>query len=177
TCVHLHVLGLEVGGGLLARRLEERAREIAHTVLLLVAARHRSRPVAAAARVFRAAPDPATRARALVVLETALPRALVARLLDAVDDLPAAERSRAAAARQGAVTDRDRAVSIELAGGDRLSRALVLHTLDADARASHRATISSAAASAAAVASPLALLRRIADADADGDRDVPTRVE
>jgi hypothetical protein len=127
--------------------------------------------------VFRAAPDPSTRARALVALETALPRAMVARLLDAVDDLPAADRSRAAAERLEAVPDRDRAVSAELAGGDRLARALVLHTLDADARASHRATISSAAASAAAAASPLALLRRIADADADGDRDVPTRVE
>src|SRR5262249_1360085 len=65
----------------------------------------------------------------------------------------------------------------ELAGGDRLARALVLHTLDPDARASHRAAISSAAASAAAAASPLALLRRIADADPDGERDVPTRVE
>ncbi|HTJ44050.1 MAG TPA: hypothetical protein VL463_18215 [Kofleriaceae bacterium] len=175
TCVHLHVLAPE--GGLLARRLEERAREIAHTVLLLVAARQRSRPVASAARVFRAAPDPGTRARALAVLDTALPRPMVARLLDAVDELPAAERARAAAARMDAAPDRDRAIQAEVGGGDRLARALVLHTLDAGARASHRATISSAAASAAAAASPLALLRRIADAEAEEDRDVPTRVE
>ena len=177
TCVHLDRLG-DLGRGLVARRLDERAREIAHTVLLLVAARTRSRPVAAAARVFRDAPDPATRARALAALDAALPRPLVARLLDAVDDLPVAERARPAAERLGdAAPDRAAAVRAELGGGDRLARALVLHAMGADDRASHRDAISSAAAEAAAAASPLALLRRIADADADGDRDMPSRVE
>ncbi len=176
TCAHLGLLA-DLGGGAVARRLDERAREIAHTVLLLCAARLRSRPIAAAARVFARAPDVAVRARALAVIDAALPRALVARLVHAIDDLPAGERGQAAAERLGeAAPDRERAIRAELAGGDRLARALVLHALDADDRAIHRDAIAAAATQAAAAANPLALLRRINDAD-EGERDVPTRVE
>ena len=74
----------EPGDELLARRLDERMREIAHTVLLLVAARRRSPAI-------RARPRPGAthaareRARTLAVIETTLPRALVSRLVDAVE--------------------------------------------------------------------------------------------
>ncbi|MCE9575946.1 MAG: hypothetical protein K8W52_22535 [Deltaproteobacteria bacterium] len=177
TCAHLGLLA-ELGGGAVGRRLDERAREIAHTVLLLCAARLRSRPIAEAARVFARAPDAAIRARALAVIDAALPRALVGRLVHAIDDLPAAERGQAAAERLGdAAPDRDQAIRAELAGGDRLARALVLHALDADDRATHREAIAAAATQAAAAANPLALLRRINDATDLGERDVPTRVE
>jgi hypothetical protein len=177
TCAHLGLLA-DLGGGAVARRLDERAREIAHTVLLLCSIRLRSRPIAGAARVFARAPDGAVRARALAVIDAALPRALVARLVHAVEDLPARERGEAAAERLGDdAPDRDQAIRAELAGGDRLARALVLHALDPDARATHRDAIAAAASQAAAAANPLALLRRINDASALGERDVPTRVE
>jgi hypothetical protein len=177
TCLHLGALAT-LGDGLVARRLDERTREIAHTVVLLVAARVRAPALAAAASHLRHAPEPASRARALVALEVALPRPLVSRLVDAVD-APPDERAAAAAARRGlppsSVSD---AVRAELAGGDRLTRALVLHALGADGRAAHRDAISAAAAGAVSALAPLELLRRINDhRDNRGDDDVPTRVE
>jgi hypothetical protein len=76
-------------------------------------------------------------------------------------------------------------VRAELAGRDRLSRALVLHVLGATDRSAHRDTIAKAAQAEALAASPSELLRRLshamtepADAKIDeGATDMPSRVE
>jgi hypothetical protein len=69
----------------------------------------------------------------------------------------------------------------ELAGRDRLSRALVLHTLGAAGRSAHRDAIAQAAQAEAAAASATDLLRRLTEAVDDpvdeGAHDMPTRVE
>jgi hypothetical protein len=171
----------EPGDELLARRLDERLREIAHTVLLLVAARRRSRPIARAAVAWRHARAGQERARTLAVIEAALPRALVGRLVEAVDDLAPADRA-AALARAGVdPPNRDAVMRAELAGRDRLSRALVLHTLGAAGRSAHRDAIAKAAHAEAAAASATDLLRRLTEAVDDtvdeGVSDMPTRVE
>jgi hypothetical protein len=171
----------EPGDELLARRLDERLREIAHTVLLLVAARRRSRAIARAATAWRHARGGQERARTLAVIEAALPRALVGRLVEAVDDLTPADRA-AALARAGiAPPSRDAVMRAELAGRDRLARALVLHTLGAAGRSAHRDAIADAAQAEAAAASATDLLRRLTEAFDDhvdeGATDMPTRVE
>lgn len=171
----------EPGDELLARRLDERLREIAHTVLLLVAARRRSRAIARAAVAWRHARGSLERARTLAVIDAALPRALVGRLVEAVDDLSPADRA-AVLARAGiAPPSRDAVIRAALAGRDRLARALVLHTLGAAGRSAHRDTIAKAAHAEALAASPADLLRRLAEAVDDhvdeGVPDMPTRVE
>jgi hypothetical protein len=171
----------EPGDELLARRLDERLREIAHTVLLLVAARRRSRAIARAAVAWRHTRAGQERARTLAVIEAALPRALVGRLVEAVDDLTPADRA-AALARAGiAAPNRDAVMRAELAGRDRLSRALVLHALGAAGRSAHRDAIARAAQAEAAAASATDLLRRLTEAVDDtvdeGASDMPTRVE
>jgi len=169
------------GDELLARRLDERLREIAHTVLLLVSARHRSRPIARAAIAWRHSRGAQERARTLAVIEAALPRALVGRLVEAVDELSSADRA-AALARAGiAPPPRDLVLRRELAGRDRLARALVLHALGAAGRSAHRDAIAKAAHAEALAASPADLLRRLSQAVdesvEEGVSDMPTRVE
>jgi hypothetical protein len=171
----------EPGDELLVRRFEERLREIAHTVLLLVSARRRSRPIARAAVAWRHARAGQERARALAVIEAALPRPLVGRLVEAVDDLAPADRA-AQLARSGTpLPARDAAIRAELAGRDRLARALVLHALGAAGRSAHRDTIARAAHAEAAAASANDLLRRLTEAIDDtveeGISDMPSRVE
>jgi len=174
----------EPGDELLARRLDERLREIAHTVLLLVAARRRSPAIARAAAAWGHARGALERARTLAVIETALPHALVGRLVDAVDDLTPADRA-AALARAGiAPPARDAVIRSELAGRDRLARALALHVLGAAGRSAHRDTIAKAAHAEALSASPTELLRRLGAAISDftitddaGGTDMPSRVE
>ena len=167
---------------LVARRLGERLREIAHTVLLLVAARRRSRPIARAAIAWRHARGGHERARTLAVIEAALPRPLVRRLVEAVDDLQPSERG-AALVRAGVPRpSRDAVVRDELAGRDRLARALVLHALDRAGRSAHRGTIGEAARAEALAANPTDLLRRLAEPsklgdDLEGASDMPSRVE
>src|SRR5690606_30517874 len=139
---------------LLARRLEERLREIAHTVLLLVAARYRSRAIARAAVAWRHARGGQERARTLAVIEAALPRALVGRLPEAVDAVAPAERA-AQLVRAGiALPSRDAVMRAELAGRDRLARALALHVLGAAGRSAHRDAIAKAARAEALAAPP-----------------------
>lgn len=164
------------GDDLLARRLEERLLEIAHTVLLLVAARRRSPAIARAAAAWGHARGSLERARTLAVIETALPRALVTRLVDAVDALTPADR---AAARRTPPPARDAVIRAELAGHDRLSRALALHTIGAAGRTAHRDIIASAAQAEALAASASDLLRRLTDAvtEDEGATDMPSRVE
>jgi hypothetical protein len=175
------------GDELLARRLDERLGEIAHTVLLLVAASRRSPAIARAAVAWRHARGGLERARTLAVIEAALPRALVGRLVEAVDDLTPADRA-AALARAGATPPaRDAAIRDELAGRDRLARALALHTLGAAGRSAHRDTIAEAARAEAIALPPGDLARRLSQAldrppqpDAhpdDGGADMPSRVE
>jgi hypothetical protein len=115
------------------------------------------------------------------VIEAALPRALVGRLVEAVDDLTSADRA-AALARVGIEPpQRDAVMRAELAGRDRLSRALVLHSLGAAGRSAHRDTIAKAAHAEALATSPADLLRRLTQAVDDtvdeGATDMPTRVE
>jgi MFS family permease len=154
----------EPGDQLLAHRLDERMREIAHTVLLLLAARRRSPAIARAAVAWGHARGGLERARTLAVIETALPRALVSRLVDAVDDLTPADRA-AALARAGIEpANRDAVVRTELAGRDRLARALAVHIIGAAGRSAHRDTISQAARAEAQIASPADLLRRLTEA-------------
>jgi AAA family ATP:ADP antiporter len=170
----------EPGDELVARRLDERLREIAHTVLLLVAARRRSRAIARAAVAWRHARGGLERARTLAVIEAALPRALVGRLVEAVDELTPADRA-ATLARAGiAPPTRDAVVRVEVAGRDRLARALVLHALGAAGRSAHRDTIARAAHAEVLSASPADLLRRLAaavDDPIEEGADMPSRVE
>jgi hypothetical protein len=187
------------GDELLARRLDERLGEIAHTVLLLVAASRRSPAIARAAVAWRHARGGLERARTLAVIEAALPRALVGRLVDAVDDLTPADRA-AALVRAGTTPPtRDGAIRAELAGRDRLARALALHILGAEGRSAHRDTITEAARTEAIALPAGDLIRRLSQAldrplgrphggapqsdaqpDAhsdDGGTDMPSRVE
>ena len=178
------------GDELLARRLDERLREIAHTVLLLVAVRRKSPAIARAANAWRHARGGHERARALAVIEAALPRAQVGRLVDVVDDLTPADRADGLARAGVTPPTREAVERAELAGRDRLSRALVLHAASAERRSAHRATIARAAHAEVAAVSPRDLLRRIAQVvgealdvppaagdDVDGASDMPTRVE
>ncbi len=180
TAAALAILG-DPGDALLARRLDERLREIAHTVLLLVAARRRSRAIARAAVAWRHARAGQERARALAVIEAALPRALVGRLIEAVDDLTPNDRAAALTRADIPLPNRDAVLRSELAGRDRLSRALVLHSLGAAGRSAHRDAIAQAAQAEAAAASATDLLRRLTEAVDDkvdeGATDMPTRVE
>ena len=168
------------GDELIAHRLDERLREIAHTVLLLVAAQRRSKAIARAAIAWRRAQHQVERARALAVIDAALPRALVGRLVESVDELAPADR--AAALRRAGVTlpARETVIRDELGGRDRLARALVLHALGAAGRSAHRETIASAARAEALAITPAELLRRVNDAVTDDDHergDMPSRVE
>ncbi|HEY1557983.1 MAG TPA: cyclic nucleotide-binding domain-containing protein [Kofleriaceae bacterium] len=172
---------LAVLGGedeLVARRLEERLHEIAHTVLLLVAARRRSRAIARAAAQWRHARGKHERARTLAVIEAALPRPLVGRLVEAVDALAPADRATAITAAGGALPAREAAIRGELAGRDRLARALVLHALGESGRGAHRDTIARAAHAEALAANPIELLRRLTHAVEEPEgAEMPTRVE
>jgi hypothetical protein len=171
----------EPSAALLARRLAERLTEIAHTVLLLVAARRRSPAIAAAAAAWRRAHTAGERARALAVIEAALPRSLVARLVDTIDELTPAERTRALARRGQSPPTRPEVIRAELAGGDRLARALALHALPAAERGAHRATLARAALAEVEHAAPLDLLRRVAESLAEpipeDGAEMPSRVE
>ncbi|HUS29998.1 MAG TPA: cyclic nucleotide-binding domain-containing protein, partial [Kofleriaceae bacterium] len=175
----------QAGDELVARRLDERLREIAHTVLLLVAARRRSTAISRAAVAWQHARAGQERARALAVIEAAMPRALVTRLVEAVDDVTPSDRKAAFVRAGGELPSRDAVVKAELAGRDRLSRALVLHVLGAVDRSAHRETIAKAAQAEALAASPTELLRRLtkmteptADTPVDeGASDMPSRVE
>jgi hypothetical protein len=181
TALALAVLR-EQGDDLVARRLDERLREIAHTVLLLVAAQRRSRAISKAAVAWRHARGAHERARTLAVIEAALPRALVKRLVEAVDDLTPADRASALTRSGIELPTRDAVVRVELAGRDRLSRALLLHSMNAQGRSAHRATIAQAAQAEALAASATDLLRRLTEAvddavDEEGTSDMPSRVE
>lgn len=173
------------GDELLAHRLDERLREIAHTVLLLVAARRRSRAIAQAAIAWRHARGGQERARTLAVIEAALPRSLVGRLVEAVDELSPADRAAQLAQAGVALPSRDAVIRAELAGRDRLARGLVLHILGAAGRSAHRDTIASAARAEALATSPADLLRKVnealhegsTDPAAEGETDMPSRVE
>jgi AAA family ATP:ADP antiporter len=186
TATAIAVLGAPTGDTaasvLIVRRLEERLHEIAHTVLLLVAAQRRSRTIARAAAAWRHARGHHERARTLAVVEAALPRTLVRRLVDAVDELSPAERAAALEAAGRTLPPRDAAIRAELVGRDRLARALVLHALarDGNDAADYRGTIAEAARGEALAASPAELMKhlvRVAHADPEGAAEMPTRVE
>ncbi len=173
------------GDALLARRLDERLREIAHTVLLLVAARRRSRAIAQAAVAWRHARGGHERARTLAVIDAALPRSLVGRLVEAVDELSPADRAAQLTAAGIELPARDSVIRAELAGRDRLARGLVLHILGAAGRSAHREMIASAAHAEALSISPENLIAKVTEAlhegstgpVTEGETDMPSRVE
>ncbi|MEO8702860.1 MAG: cyclic nucleotide-binding domain-containing protein [Kofleriaceae bacterium] len=171
---------VEPGDELLTHRLDERMREIAHTVLLLVAAHRRSPAIARAAVAWAHARGGLERARTLAVVEASLPRALVARLVDAVDELTPLDRAAALARAHAPAGNRDAVIRSELGGRDRLARALALHILGAAGRSAHRDTIAQAAHAEAQQVAPAELLRRLARGDQDTDEggtEMPSRVE
>jgi hypothetical protein len=140
--------------------------------------------------VWRHARGSQERARTLAVIEAALPRTLIRRLVEAIDISPADRR--AALARSGIpAPTRDAAIRGELAGRDRLARALALHALSAAGRSAHRDTIAGAAraeALATIALNPRDLVHKLsqlqrpapaaypADPD-DGATEMPSRVE
>jgi AAA family ATP:ADP antiporter len=171
---------VQPGDELLARRLDERLQEIAHTVLLLVAARRRSRAIARAAIAWRHARGRLERARTLAVVDAALPRKLVGRLVDAVDDLTPTDRAAQLTAAGTPLPAREAVIREELAGRDRLARGIALHILGSAGRSAHRDHIANAARAEASAANPSDLLRRLSEAPVptDGDdTDMPSRVE
>ncbi len=180
TAVAIAVLR-DPGDELVQRRLDERLHEIAHTVLLLVAARRRSRSISRAAAAWRHARGAHERARTLAVVETALPRALVKRLVEAVDELTPADRAGLLTRKGIELPPRDAVIRGELAGRDRLSRALVVHSLGTSGRGAHRDTIARAAHAEALAASATELLQRLTEAVdesvEEGTSDMPSRVE
>lgn len=151
------------GVPLLVRRLEDRCREIAHSVLLLVATQRRAAAIAEAALLWRHARGRRDRARALAVIDATLPRTLAARLLDAIDERPALDRARAVAARtRGELPSQREVIARELRGADALARRLLLEGLPGPALAEYRADLAIAAHQAAVAADPHALLSRLA---------------
>lgn len=150
---------------LLVRRLEDRCREIAHSVLLLVATQRRVAAIAEAALQWRHARGRRDRARALAVIDATLPRALATRLLDAIDERPAAARALAVAARlRCELPSRREVIARELRGADALARRLLLESLPGPALAEYRADLGIAAQQASVAADPHALLSRLARA-------------
>jgi hypothetical protein len=159
--------------GVLLRRLDERAGEIAHTLFLTLEARLRAPAIGVAARRFLRARDPGTRARALEALDAALPRAFGRRVIDVLEPAPAAELSARAVAHLGrAPLDEEDAVREELHGADPIGRALVVHALGRSGRASHGDAIRDAAAAAVRTLDPIDLMRRLSGAEPlDTERD------
>ena len=117
------------------------------------------------------------------MIQAALPRALVTRLVEAVDDLSVADRAGQLLRAGLEVPTRDAVIRAELGGRDRLARGLVLHILGAAGRSAHRATIADAARAEALAVTPAELLRRVTDAideparTDEGEADMPSRVE
>ncbi len=148
---------------LLVRRLEDRCREIAHSVLLLVATQRRVAAIAEAALQWRHARGRRDRARALAVIDATLPRALATRLLDAIDERPAMARARAVAARlRCELPSRREVIARELRGADALARRLLLEGLPGSTLAEYRVDLGIAAQQASVAADPHALLSRLA---------------
>jgi Cyclic nucleotide-binding domain len=111
------------------------------------------------------------------VLDTTLPRPLAARLLEAVEEVPALPRAQAVARRTGATLPTlEAAIGGELRGADALSRRILLEGLPPDDLLSHRDAIAAAAHQLARAADPHRLLRRLAHA-ADEGADMPSPVE
>lgn len=164
---------------LLLRSLDERTREIAHTISLLVTARRRAPAIGTAAAQWRTARGRHERARALAVLDTTLPRPLAARLLPAVDERPPLVRARAVAARTGReLPPLPDAISAELRGADASSRRILLDSLPD--LAAHRDALTSAAHHLASAADPHRLLRRLATpatSPSSEGADMPSHVE
>ena len=146
----------------------------------------RSPAITRAAAAWGHARGALERARTLAVIEAALPRPLVGRLVDAVDDLTPADRAAALVRAEIQPPQRDAVIRTELAGRDRLARALALHILGAAGRSAHRDTIAEAARAEASASTAADLLRRVSHAIsregepshvADEGADMPSRVE
>ena len=143
------------------------------------------RAIARAAVAWRHARGAHERARTLAVIETALPRALVGRLVEAVDDLAPADRAAALVARRRARCPRATPSSAASSPAAIASRARSSCTRSAPPAAARIATRSRAPRTPrplAAAASPLNLLRRLhaaldTDPSSEERTDMPTRVE
>jgi len=191
TTARLAPLSELEGGELVNRRLDERVHEVAHTLFLVLEARFANPAIATAARRFLNARDGTARARALEALDAVLPRHLAARVLAPLDSGTHSERSEKAIERLGrsGPYTTDEAVRTELAGGDRIARAIVVYALGSAGRAQHRDAIAAAASTAAHNLDALQLLRRIAETsesslqaepppeEEEEEEDVPRSVE
>jgi hypothetical protein len=198
TCLELGALGSENGAeialaatastlatssaidGLLVRRLDERRHEIAYTILLLVAAQRQTPAISAAAMQWRCARGRYDKARALAVLDTMLPRALAARLLELLEDRSASGRAAVVAQRRGlTLPSPSQVIAAEVAGADGLTRRVFLAALSQRGLSAHRVVISAAAHHLASAADPRRLLRRLSESTEPGDEgaEMPSQIE
>ena len=162
----------------LERRLDERIDEIAHTIVLLAAASQRDGALAVAADAWQWAPSRRERARYLAVLDAALPRAIVERIGDAVDEQPAAARAAAVAQRCGRpIPTQADALHEELIGADAIARSFAMDFLDAQARQRQRSAIATVATAQMQTANAAEILRRVHDVAHDSQVEMPSRVE
>ena len=162
----------------LERRLDERIDEIAHTIVLLAAASQRDAALAVAADAWQWAPSRRERARYLAVLDAALPRAIVERIGDAVDEQPAAARAAAVARRCGRpIPTQAQALHEELIGPDAIARSFAMDFLDAQARQRQRRAIAAVANAQMHSANAAEILRRVHDVAHDSQVEMPSRVE
>nr|MBP9088830.1 cyclic nucleotide-binding domain-containing protein [Kofleriaceae bacterium] len=162
----------------LERRLDERIDEIAHTIVLLAAASRQDAALAVAADAWQWAPSRRERARYLAVLDAALPRAIVERIGDAVDEQPAAARAAAVAQRCGRpIPSQAQALHEELIGPDAIARSFAMDFLDVQARMRQRNAIASVATAQMQAANAVEILRRVHDVTQDSQVEMPSRVE
>ncbi len=147
---HRTALASMPSAALVRRRLQERVEEAAQAALLaLEALGHRVGLDVVARRLARAV-SVRSRARALEALDALLPRQLASEMLGALEGSLECE-----------IGGRE-VIEHELAGGDRLTRDLLVHALGREGRAEYRDSIAGAAQAAGAAADPMALLRRLA---------------
>jgi len=174
VAVHAATLA-QLGDRWLDRRQDERLAEIGHTALLLVAAQTGARPIARAARQLRAAQSLDERARAVELLDAALPRAVAIRLVPLLEPGALATRSHRARGRVGRTATLDETITAELTGPDPLTRDLLVRALPSARRTQFRGALAAAARAVVDEISPLDLLRRVTTDDDDDD--VPPAVD
>lgn len=160
ACAHLRK------GGLVRRRLQERAEEAALAALMALEAIGGTRGIGLVATRLRRAVSERSRARALEALDALLPRRIASAVLGALEGTL-----------EAGVTE-DEAIAAELAGSDSLTRDLLVHALGREGRARFRDSITEAAEVAGALADPVSLMQRlIGSADGTVGLAVPSLIE
>ncbi len=158
-------------GTLLRRRVEERITESAHTLFLLLEARHQRPAIGLAASKLRHASHRALRARAIEALDAALPRRF-APILPTLEAAPPGDRAEAASDfSKKSIPSADDAMRQELASGDRLARRLAIYALGRGGRSQFAGDITRAAEGALKSAAPQELAARLVSLISSGDND------